>query len=185
MGVGAGRIVMTGQACQQTTQGSGCSLRAHQREDKATDHCDDTSRQYCSRVLSLASQLAAAHVYFHSVTMSSDNKTSQTIELAAACYPALACSSSNCTRMQLLSTSPFPIASECISHYTTTVRDACQLSIWNSKHHNKLPFLTFPYTNKQSAAALGHAQQCRRSHEMVLCMRALCLSRGLSLILTA
>jgi len=59
MGVGAGRIVMTGQACQQTTQGSGCSLRAHQREDEATDHCDDTSRQYCSRVLSLASQLAA------------------------------------------------------------------------------------------------------------------------------
>ena len=40
MGVGAGRIVMTGQACQQTTQGSGCSLRARQREDKATDHCD-------------------------------------------------------------------------------------------------------------------------------------------------
>ena len=62
MGVGTGRIVMTGQACQQTTQGSGCSLRPHQREDKATDHCDDTSWQYCSRILSLATQCAAAHV---------------------------------------------------------------------------------------------------------------------------
>ena len=66
MGVGTGRIVMTGQACQQTTQGSGCSLRPHQREDKATDHCDDTSRRYCSRMLCLAPQCAAEQVFFDS-----------------------------------------------------------------------------------------------------------------------